>query len=160
MWCERLEKNSELMLCCVNRSDVVGFAFGRLYSDYIVIAQLAVSSEYRRQGIASRLVKEIELKAKRLGVKVIRLGAVDSARQFYAKIGYISYLLVQSKLHSVDELLSLESGCQIHFTKVYEDKNSQICLKTNGAVTELSKCYEDKFTGCYTMTLFEKHLEF
>ena len=52
---------------------------------------LAVQAEYRRKGIAARLVKELEIQAKRLGIRCytleVRTGNA-SAIAFYTRLGF------------------------------------------------------------------------
>jgi len=53
------------------------------------IATLWVDEEYRRCGIAQRLMRELEKRAREQGAKVIRLDAFDApSAAFYHSIGY------------------------------------------------------------------------
>ena len=53
------------------------------------IATLWVDEEYRRRGIAQRLMSELEKRAREQGAKVIRLDAFDApSAAFYHSIGY------------------------------------------------------------------------
>jgi len=53
------------------------------------IATLWVDEEYRRRGLAQRLMREVEKRAREQGAKVIRLDAFDApSAAFYHSIGY------------------------------------------------------------------------
>jgi len=53
------------------------------------IATVWVDEEYRRRGIAQRLMRELEKRAREQGAKVIRLDAFDApSAAFYHSIGY------------------------------------------------------------------------
>jgi ribosomal protein S18 acetylase RimI-like enzyme len=53
------------------------------------IATLWVDEEYRRRGIALRLMQELEKRAREQGAKVVRLDAFDApSAAFYHSIGY------------------------------------------------------------------------
>lgn len=105
-WFERMQHHGELMLYATSGHGVVGLAFGRIESDDIVIAgPIAVHEEFRGLGIAREMMRLLEARALRCGAKSIRLGAIASAENFYSKLGYVGFLLVQSQNHSVEQLL-------------------------------------------------------
>ncbi|MCK8059012.1 MULTISPECIES: GNAT family N-acetyltransferase [unclassified Fusibacter] len=156
-WEERMEKYSDLMLFASKEDEVIGLVFGRLMdSDNLTIALLAVDENYRRTGIAKKMIHALEERAKKYHIKTISLGSVESAEKFYVKMGYKGSLLVQSQVHSIDELFSLKTGHKVSFTNIYDGKVSQVCLELDESDRKLQKKYESAFTGCYTQMLFRK----
>ena len=64
--------------------DAVVTTFKILY-----VSTLFVDGKYRRQGIGTQLIKEMELRAKKLGVNTIRLDTFDwQGKDFYKAVGY------------------------------------------------------------------------
>ena len=64
--------------------DAVVTTFKILY-----VSTLFVDEKYRRQGIGKQLIKEMELRAKKLGVNTIRLDTFDwQGKDFYKAVGY------------------------------------------------------------------------
>ena len=64
--------------------DAVVTTFKILY-----VSTLFVDEKYRRQGIGTQLIKEMELRAKKLGVNTIRLDTFDwQGKDFYKAVGY------------------------------------------------------------------------
>ena len=64
--------------------DAVVTTFKILY-----VSTLFVDQKYRRQGIGTQLIKEMELRAKKLGVNTIRLDTFDwQGKDFYKAVGY------------------------------------------------------------------------
>ena len=95
----------------------------------------------------------IENRAKDLGVHLIALGAVDSAVEFYKKLGYTSQLLIQSQKHTVDELLSLNPGYPILYTNIHNGTIHQLCMKVIKADSGLRQLYENTFDDCNTQIM-------
>lgn len=56
-----------------------------------VAGRIAVLAAYRKSGLGSRIMDELENLAKQQGAHEVTLGAQCQAQPFYAKIGYIAY---------------------------------------------------------------------
>lgn len=55
----------------------------------LYVSTLFVDEKYRRKGIGTQLIKEMELRAKKLGVNTIRLDTFDwQGKDFYKAVGY------------------------------------------------------------------------
>ena len=85
------------ILVAVKKKKVVGCAFLRIKYDYIrdsqtsFVTYLAVSPFYRRNGIASKLMEEIEKRTKAYGCSAVELTSADfrtEAHEFYRKKGF------------------------------------------------------------------------
>ena len=64
-WLKRGIKNrNKLLLCAKDKNKVVGFAFGYINTGLFHLMWIGTDSEYRKLGIAEKLVKKVELWAK------------------------------------------------------------------------------------------------
>lgn len=59
-----------------------------VHGDTLYIIFIAVSKNYRKQGVATRLIQEIILVAKKYKVKRVKLVAKDGLLDFYSKLGF------------------------------------------------------------------------
>ena len=82
------EKDAIHIIACIDNK-IVGV--GRLHFNSEKEAQIrymAVEEKYRRKGIGSLILKELEKRAKSIGAEYIVLNARENAVQFYKKHGY------------------------------------------------------------------------
>ena len=78
---------------------LVGYSFAVLVLDEAHLGNLAVDPEYRRMGVAQRLLGELLTEAHRNGVRRITLevrGTNVHARTFYARNGFIDIAMRKS----------------------------------------------------------------
>lgn len=154
-----MKNHSDLMLYAYLDNEVIGIVFGRINDDKsMTIGSVAVHENYRGDGIAKEMILLLEKRAINNGIQTIKLGAVESAERFYSKWGYSGSLLIQSQIHSVEQLLSLKNRYKVKFTNIYDGKVSQVCLELKESDRELMKEYEAAFPGCYTIMLFSKEI--
>lgn len=160
-WKERMKDYGDLMLYASVDNQVIGIVFGRVNDNYsITMGPVAVHEDYRGLGIAKEMVLLLEERAVHHGIHTINLGAVESAERFYSKLGYIGSLLIQSQIHSIEQLLSLNNNrYKVEFTNIYEGKVNQVCLQLREPDRELQKEYEKTFLGCYTQMMYSKNIE-
>jgi len=74
-----------------NTEKVLGYALADKIADYVHISNVAVSPEFRRQGIAAALLKQIERQAFSAGLSSLTLEVRDNneaAICIYKKFGY------------------------------------------------------------------------
>ncbi len=159
-WEERMKNHSDLMLYASLDSEVIGIVFGRINdNNSITIGPVAVHENYRGSGIAKEMIYLLEERAIYYGIYSINLGAVESAEKFYSKLGYIGSLLIQSQIHSIEQLLSLNNNrYNVKFTNIYDGKVSQVCLELTEPDRDLQKEYESFFPGCYTQMMYCKNI--
>lgn len=158
-WAERAEVYGDLMLYAAFESEVIGIVFGRLSDkNSLIIGPVAVDENFRKLGIAMEMMLLLEERAKSHGVTLLRLGAVESAENFYKKLGYTGSLLIQSQIHSIEQLASLSTKHKhrVVFTDVYDGRVNQLCLELPRPDRELQRQYEAAFPGCYTQMIYEK----
>lgn len=159
VWEERMKAHPELIIYAEANGKMIGITPSFLEDNgNVTVGIVAVDKNYRKQGIAKALMLEVENHAKLLGVHLIALGSVDTAEGFYQKIGYTGQLLIQSKKHTVEELLALNPGYPVAFTNVYQGKVNQLCLKLDAPDRELQRVYESTLDECYTQTMFWKKI--
>lgn len=73
--------------------EVVGGAVGRIWGAACELQQLWVAPQHRRQGIASRLVKEFERRGRELGCRTFYLETFSfQAPELYRSLGYTKRL--------------------------------------------------------------------
>lgn len=158
-WEERMKNYGDLMLYASLDSEVIGIVFGRINDNYsITMGPVAVHENYRGIGIAKEMIFLLEEQATHYGIHSINLGAVESAEKFYSKLGYTGSLLIQSQIHSIEQLLSLNNRYKVEFTNIYDDKVSQVCLELTKPDRDLQKEYETAFPGCYTQMMYWKNI--
>lgn len=156
-WEKRMKSNGDLMLYTSLEGEVIGMVFGRISGNQsITIGPVAVAENYRNLGIAKEMIFLLEERAKHYDIHTLKLGAVESAERFYSKLGYTGSLLIQSQIHSIDELLSLNTKYKVEFTNIYDGKVSQVCLELREPNRDLQKEYEITFPGCYTQMMYWK----
>lgn len=158
-WEKRMQENCNLLLYASFENNTIGIAFGRIFdNDIMVVGPVAVKSEFRNLGIAKNLMVALEKKASLCDIKSIRLGALETAENFYSKLGYTGSLLIQSDSHSIDQLLSINNKYKVKYTNIYNTTISQICLELPEPDRKLQKKYETIFTGCYTQMMYWKDI--
>jgi len=158
-WEERMKNHGDLMLYASLDNEVIGIVFGRINdNNSITIGPVAVHGNYRGSGIAKEMMLLLEERAINYGIHSINLGAVESAERFYSKLGYTGSLLIQSQIHSIEQLLSLKNRYRVEFTNIYDGKVSQVCLELTEPDRDLQKEYEAAFPGCYTQMMYWKNI--
>jgi ribosomal-protein-alanine N-acetyltransferase len=85
----------ELFLVAIVDGEVVGYVMGEIEENEEMrvghVVNIAVSEEYRRKGIGTRLMEEMERRFQALGAKRVRLEVREAnggARAFYKYLGY------------------------------------------------------------------------
>lgn len=157
IWRERLNAYSELLIYAEAQICVIGCTPSYLEANgNVTVGIVAVDNRFRKHGIASALLREVEKQTIKIGSHLIALGSVEEAEKFYQKRGFVGQLLIQSEKHSIDELSALNPGYPVAFTNVYDGKINQLCLKLDEPDRELQRLYETTFDGCHTQTMFWK----
>ena len=156
-WTEKFNELPDLLLYARDGNAICGFVFAWDDNGGITITHVGVNSAYRRKGVGKMLMLEAEKRVKVLGYRGITLASVDSAEGFYEKLGYAGALLIQSKNHSIDELLALNTSYEVIYTNIYDENINQICLRVPFAHRMLQQKYEETLPGCYTQMIFGKN---
>ena len=158
-WLERMKTHGGLMLYAQSGGEVVGIVFGRIENDMsITVGPVAVDERCRKHGVARALMLLLEKRALGYGIHHLGLGAVESAEGFYVKLGYTGSLLVQSEMHSIDELLALNTTYRVIRTNVYDGAVNPVYLDLPATDRELQRKYETTLPGCHTQMAFGKNI--
>ena len=75
--------------------DLAGVIFGFPREDYLLISEIAIKSKFQKRGFGENLVKDFEKCAKKEGYHKINVGSEDKVLNFYSKLGYEPFLLIQ-----------------------------------------------------------------
>ena len=122
----------------------------------LLIGELAVDEKYRKLGIGTSLIQQLEKNAVKLNKKEISLGAQGPAENFYLKIGYTPRLFIQ--LTSNNRIGEIKK--HIPNRVVWEntgDGFSKVIVETKGIDKDLQKNISEK-TGAHTQYLFSKRI--
>ncbi|GEM_PF-6654956 len=86
---EALRDPNKIILIAEAEDKTVGFLYAfRTSPEELYINDIYVLQKYRRKGIGSKLVKELEKKAKEIGIKRIRAHVYEGSKEFFARLGY------------------------------------------------------------------------
>lgn len=84
-------KDAEYMHFCLYDDNVlVGCARGNKEGSAMHVGRVTVKTNLRGKGYGKLLFENIELYAKELGLSQIELGAIETAVEFYKKIGFVT----------------------------------------------------------------------
>ncbi|MCF7793735.1 MAG: GNAT family N-acetyltransferase [Candidatus Cloacimonetes bacterium] len=84
-------QNSYYVVCAYHKDEFVGL--GRMLSDGIahaVLFDVIVSPKFERNGIGSKIMKNLMTKCKELKIRDIQLFCADGKIEFYKKFGFVS----------------------------------------------------------------------
>lgn len=156
-WADKLKELPELLLYARDGDVVCGSVFAWDDNGGITVAHCCVDKAYRGKGIGKALMVEIEKRVKDLGYPGITLGSVEGAEEFYEKLGYKGTLLIQSDMHSIDELKSFNKKYQVLHTNVYDGTINQLFLNLPFCDREFQLKYEKAFPGCSSQMIYSKN---
>lgn len=157
-WQNRLMEQSELLLYASAENVVIGAAFAWVDNGEVTLAICCVAETHRGKGVGTHLMVEAENIVKKLGYGSITLGSREGAEEFYKNLGYTGSLLIQSEIHSVDQLKSINTEYEVVYINVYEKTVSQVCLRVPDMDKTLQRKYEETLPGCHTLMIFRKTL--
>lgn len=155
-WIEKMNELPELLLYAKEGDTICGSVFAWIDNSEVTVAHCCVNNAFRGKGVGKALMIEVEKRVKELGYHSIALGSVEGAERFYEKLGYTGSLLIQSEIHSIDELKSLNQSYEVIYTNVYDGTVNQVCLRLPFVDREFQRMYEKELPGCYTQMVFGK----
>lgn len=88
---QAFENDNALIFAAVSDGEITGFLNGSYVLDEAELLNIAVSENYRKNGIAGMLVTVFEEELRKLGVKIVYLEVRESnapARKLYEKHGF------------------------------------------------------------------------
>ncbi len=158
-WMERMASAPDLMPYAVSGGAVAGVVFGRMEeSGAVTVGPVAVDQALQGCGLGRALLTELEARAARRGVRLLVLGALESAEGFYLKCDYSPYLFIQTKPpHTLAELRALNPGYPEART-CDDGTDVRLMLATGQIDKALQRTYDAAFPDCATQTVFMKEL--
>jgi len=160
-WIEKWKINPELLLFTKDNDCICGIAISWADGPHITVAMDGISKEYASTGIHEALLIETEKRAKRLNYEGVNLGVGEGKENFYAKLGYIGNMLIQSEKYSVDDLKAFNEqygNYEVAGTNVYEGYVNQMWLNVSLLDKNLKKKYEDEIGECWVQIIVSKKI--
>jgi len=160
-WIKQWKINPELLLFTKDNDCICGIAISWADGQNITVAMDGVIEEYANTGIHEALLTETENRAKRLDYKGVGLGISEGKEDFYAKMGYIGKMLIQSEKYSIDELKAFNEqydNYEVIGSNVYEESIDQLWLNVSLLDKKLKKKYEDDIGDCWVLIVVGKVL--
>lgn len=152
-------KKDNYFIGCCKEGAITGAALGYDKGNRVFIAIIAVSPEEQRKGIGSKILKEIEKRAREENKDKVYLGARGQAEKFYQKQGYSGKLFIQIRKDNLPENFN-QIKEEYNIDKEFEDEEYvKITIKTQGLNKKLQEQAEKAFNTENTLYLFQKHLK-
>lgn len=88
---DKFETNGIHVVYLDEKQQVVGTGRIHMEESTGIISQMAIKKENQRSGIGRKILNELILKCKTLGVEKIELSARETALEFYSKVGFKTF---------------------------------------------------------------------
>jgi len=125
------------------------------------IGMLAVSEEFRKQGLAGILLSKAEEVAISKGIKKLNLGARPTAIEFYRKMGYDFTLMVQVfDFETIDNVLELNIDYRnFPVLNTFQDVTyGFVFFAVDNLIIEDLQYFESKLDICSVLFVFTKNI--
>lgn len=157
------QKNPQLLLKAYEGGKIKAVLLGSVEGDHVLIGELVVSIDDRRKGIGSKLLAQLEFKAKEIGQNKILLGARKEAEDFYLRNGYQPKLFIQvtgdDSLIKLDQFISSKGMAHKISWRDYSNRMAKAVIETPTLDQDLQNSAEVELKGCVTTQyLFSKQL--
>jgi hypothetical protein len=122
-----------------------------------------VPTDYRGRGIGSKLLTQLEIKAKEIGQSKILLGARKEAEDFYLKNGYQPKLFIQvngdDSLTKLNKFINSNGKAQKISWRGHDNGMAKAIIETPSLDQNLQDSAESELNGWVkTQYLFSKRL--
>jgi GNAT superfamily N-acetyltransferase len=98
----KFKENPNYFIGIYLENELVGVVCGFPREDYLLMSEIAVDCRFQGRGFGKKLVKEFEKQVFKKYSK-INVGALDEAIEFYKKLNYKPFLIVQFEKGVYDE---------------------------------------------------------
>lgn len=88
---DKFETNGIHIVYLNEKQQVVGTGRIHIKESTGIISQMAIKKEHQRSGIGRKILNELILKCKTLGVEKIELSSRETALEFYSKVGFQTF---------------------------------------------------------------------
>ena len=88
---DKFEKIGIHIVCLNEKQQVVGTGRIHMEESTGIISQMAIKRKNQRSGIGRKILNELILKCKAIGVVKIELSARETALEFYSKVGFKAF---------------------------------------------------------------------
>ena len=161
-WLARWTEVSELFLYARDGDTICAATLGKAgENDSHIMVDEGVLEEYWDTGIFEALFIELEKRAKKLGYKNIFVAIGEGQEEFYAKLGYIGKLLIQSDKHSIDDLKNFlaslkNKNAELSHTRIHDGYINQLWLNVPILDKELKKQFAEVLGDCWLQIIVSK----
>jgi len=158
-YARKLSEHPELMLKATIGNNIVGVVLGSVDDDHILIGELVVHPNHRRQYIGSSLIKSLEENSKITGINTLLLGAGEEAEAFYLKQGYTPKLFIQVQGNNAKDVFDnfikdLSIKYRVSWKEDKDDKSKAV-IETQTIDKDLQQ-KADGLPNCHSQYLFSK----
>lgn len=155
---EQLPKTPTLLVFAEQDDRICGCVLASIEDDHVLVGPVAVAEDWRRMGIGSAMMQEVETRAKEIGQNTLILGAVAEAEPFYLSCGFQPNLFIQlPEPGAVERLESMNEEYDVIW-KAEQEGWSRLMLRTPGIDKGLQRKYDQGFPNCSTQYVFTKHV--
>lgn len=84
----RIIKSKNLLYIVEEKEAIIAYLSGEIKGKQLILENVFVRKEYRKRGIANKLIKRFILDWKKKNVKEMRLDCPERLRDFYEKLGF------------------------------------------------------------------------
>jgi len=163
-WTDRWNKIPELLLYARDGDKICAATLGGVgeYGKHIIVDE-GVLEDYWNTGIFEALFIELEKRAKKLGYTDIIVAIADGQEEFYAKLGFVGRMLIQSEKHSIDDLKNFlaslkNKNAEISHDRIHDGYINQIWLNVPIMDKDLKKQFEVNLGDCWTQIIVGKSI--
>jgi len=160
---QQFDTAPELLLAAYLKDKLIGVCLGTLESRQVLIGEFVIDKNHRRQKIGSELLRTMENRTIKLGVKSIYLGADIKAEPFYLKHMYKPELFVQTSGDNAKEELDKLIKDRFSGLRVIWRENmtniSKVIVLTKGIDNKLRKQVKRCLPKANVIYLFTKKLK-
>ena len=150
-------RNPNLFVGCYINNKLIGIIFGYVKKSTVILGEMALIKEYRKQGIGRQMVSFFETQVRKLKKKKIILGSRENAEYFYIKQKYSPIILAQIKHNNIPKDYKNKNYKIIKETN-YKDAK-RLFIKIDKFDEKLLKNIEKAFNAYNAIYLFEKNLQ-
>lgn len=148
-WIGRMELYKDLFFYAELDGKIIAVAFAWQQHEQISVGPIATAANFRRRGLARKMMLLQEKAAAARGIRTLALEAALGTEAFYEKMGYTAIVDIDSKFHSLEQLHSLNTKYELK--DIFEADESRPFLK------ELEKLIKTE-TDEETLELYKKLL--